>query len=134
MRRQRYNSRSTFETSGCNTCNIRLKVDETHETCIWSTSCTATPDLLLKHPNKTLATYIRKQLKHSNMCTKHLKKNTWKHFICVKTYVTIRLDEQVTWFTYTTRRVESSKVPGHIFHDRTHQVIIDRTRRGVRLL
>jgi hypothetical protein len=28
------NTRSTFETSRCNTCNIRLKTDETLETCI----------------------------------------------------------------------------------------------------
>jgi hypothetical protein len=27
-------TRSTFKTSGCNTYNIRLKADETHETCI----------------------------------------------------------------------------------------------------
>jgi hypothetical protein len=33
-RRQRCNTRSTFETFGCNTCNICLKLDETHETCI----------------------------------------------------------------------------------------------------
>jgi len=33
-RRQRCNTRFTFETFGCNTCNIRLKTDETHETCI----------------------------------------------------------------------------------------------------
>jgi hypothetical protein len=27
-------TRSTFKTSGYNACNIRLKADETHETCI----------------------------------------------------------------------------------------------------
>jgi hypothetical protein len=30
----RCNTRSTFETSGCNTCNVHLKADETFETCI----------------------------------------------------------------------------------------------------
>ena len=30
--RQRYNIRSTFETSEYNTCNMRLKADETYET------------------------------------------------------------------------------------------------------
>jgi hypothetical protein len=33
----RCNTRSTFETSRCNTCNIRLRADEILETCIWNT-------------------------------------------------------------------------------------------------
>jgi len=37
----------------------------------------ATPDLLLKHPNTTVATYVRRQLKHlkhtSETLEKHLK-------------------------------------------------------------
>jgi hypothetical protein len=33
-RGQRCYTRSTFETSGCNICNIRMKADETHETSI----------------------------------------------------------------------------------------------------
>jgi hypothetical protein len=56
-RRQRSNTRSTFEISGCNTCNIRLRqmkhMKHASETLV------ATPDLLLKYPDKTLATYIR---------------------------------------------------------------------------
>jgi hypothetical protein len=32
-----YNTRSTFEISICNTCNILLKIDETLETCVWNT-------------------------------------------------------------------------------------------------
>jgi hypothetical protein len=37
----------------------------------------ATPDLLLKHPDKTLATYIRKQLKYlEHTCEKLTKTYT----------------------------------------------------------
>jgi hypothetical protein len=62
-RRERYNTRSTFETFRCNTCNIRLKTDETLET---SETLTKTPEKHSKtivkhiqHPDKTLATYMR---------------------------------------------------------------------------
>jgi hypothetical protein len=54
-RRQRCNTWSTFEISGCNTCNIRLKANEIHA----SETLSATLDLLLKHPDETLATYVR---------------------------------------------------------------------------
>jgi hypothetical protein len=53
----RCNTQSTFETSRCNTCIIRLKTDETHETCIWNTHL----KIIVKHtehPDKTLATYV----------------------------------------------------------------------------
>jgi hypothetical protein len=54
-RRQRCNTRSTFEISGYNTCNIRLKANEIHA----SKTLSATLDRLLKHPDETLATYVR---------------------------------------------------------------------------
>jgi hypothetical protein len=33
-----------------------------------------TPDLLLKHPNTTVATYVRRQLKHLNHASEALEK------------------------------------------------------------
>jgi hypothetical protein len=54
--RQRCNTQSTFETSGCNAYSIRLKADE-HMKHAYKTLA-ATPDLLLKHPDGTLATYV----------------------------------------------------------------------------
>jgi hypothetical protein len=39
----------------------------------------ATPDLLLKHPDAILITYKRRQMKHLNMCLKHLQKHMKKY-------------------------------------------------------
>jgi hypothetical protein len=57
-------SQSTFETSRCNICNIRLKTDKTLQTCFW----THLQKHLEKHmkniakhkqyPDKTLAAYV----------------------------------------------------------------------------
>jgi hypothetical protein len=71
-RRQRCNTRSTFETSGCNTCNIYLKADETHETCIWNTRSTF-------EACRWNTCYIRtKELKHSKHAYETFAKKTPK--------------------------------------------------------
>jgi hypothetical protein len=59
-RRRDANTRSTFETSKYNGCNIRLKVVETLETCLWNTWKTHLKTIAThtQHPNKTYTTYV----------------------------------------------------------------------------
>jgi hypothetical protein len=56
----RCNTRSTFETFRYNTCNIRLEIDETLETCIsntWKKHLKAI-EKHTQHPYKIIATYV----------------------------------------------------------------------------
>jgi hypothetical protein len=75
--RQQSNTRSTFETYGCNVCNISLKADETYEICIWNT-LSATSDILETSRWNT-CNISTKQLKHSRHANETLVKNTIQH-------------------------------------------------------
>ena len=55
----RYNTRSSFKTSRCNNYNIRLKTNETFETCIWNTyKNTWNHYKYMQHLDKTLGSYV----------------------------------------------------------------------------
>jgi hypothetical protein len=50
----------------------------------------AIPDLLLKHPNVTVVTYERRQMKHLKQASETLTKTPEKHLKIIETYATSR--------------------------------------------
>jgi hypothetical protein len=50
-----------------------------------------TPDLLLKYPNTTVATYIRMQLKHLKHASETLEKTPEKQFGPLQPYANIQI-------------------------------------------
>jgi hypothetical protein len=89
----RCNTRSTFETSRYNTCNIRLKTDETVNTCVWNSWETPKKHL------KTTATHTQHPDKHN--CNIRLKKQKhWEQTFA--TYVYNHCNYAISQSTFTT--------------------------------